>query len=59
MIYNTAKRTEKFEETWVLNESPDWRNFCNTFDSVGLESIVSVKFISNNTEFDSIKAAYD
>ena len=59
MIYNLPRKKAKFVETWVLNESPDWKNFCNTFYSGGLVSTVSIKFISNNTEFDSIKVAYD
>ena len=59
MIYNLPRKKAKFEETWVLNESPDWRNFCNTFNTFGSESAVSIKFISNNTEFDSIKASWN
>lgn len=54
MIYNLPRKKAKFEETWVLNESPDWGNLFNTFYTGGLDSVVSIKFVSNNTEFDSI-----
>ena len=58
MIYNLPRKKAKFEETWVLNESPDWKNLFSAFytgDLVNLRSVVSIKFISNNVEFDSIR----
>ena len=55
MIYNLPRKKAKFEETWVLNSVPDWRDFFNSVgDRDGLTSGISVAFISNNIKFDYI-----
>jgi len=46
----------KFEETWVLNESPDWWAFINLFSTSGLSASKEIKFTSNGTEFSKIEA---
>lgn len=54
MIYNLPRGKAKFEETWVLNESPNWRTFYNISQTSSLTGSVPIKFVSDNTKFDSI-----
>lgn len=56
MIYNMSNPANKFEETWVLNESPDWWAFINLFSTSGLSASKEIKFTSNGTEFSKIEA---
>jgi len=46
MIHNTAKRTEKFEETWIINQYPEaaWNDPWE----------YSIKFSSNGQTFSKI-----
>lgn len=59
MIYNLPRKRAKFEETWLLNESPDWWGFIDLFPAGGNNASKEIKFISNGTEFAKIKAGWD
>jgi hypothetical protein len=53
MIYNEP--VAKKGETWVLNESPDWRTFA--LEVTGITNpwnTIQIKFISNGVVFDGI-----
>lgn len=60
MIYNLPRKRAKFEETWLLNESPGWWAFIDLFSTDGLNiASKEIKFISNGTEFAKIEARWD
>lgn len=59
MIYNLPRKRAKFEETWLLNESPDWWGFIDLFSAGGNNASKEIKFISNGTEFAKIEAGWD